>query len=68
MYVSGLKFLMRATNKNTKLFSSSASRSYDVAKLILIGRLGREAELRTTSNNKEYVTYVHNFVSLFSSV
>jgi len=40
------------------MFSTSASRSYDVAKLILVGRLGREPELRKTQNDKEYVAYV----------
>ncbi|KAL1743561.1 hypothetical protein HDZ31DRAFT_64920 [Schizophyllum fasciatum] len=41
-----------------RAFSTSASRAADVAKLTLVGRLGRDPELRTTKNEKEYVTYV----------
>ncbi|KIM83839.1 hypothetical protein PILCRDRAFT_782089 [Piloderma croceum F 1598] len=35
----------------------SSSRSADVAKLILIGRLGKDPEVRTTKNDKEFVSY-----------
>ncbi|PFH52607.1 hypothetical protein AMATHDRAFT_139648, partial [Amanita thiersii Skay4041] len=38
-------------------FSSSPSRSSDVAKLILVGSLLRNPELRLTKNDKEYVMY-----------
>ncbi|KZP05875.1 nucleic acid-binding protein, partial [Athelia psychrophila] len=38
-------------------FSTSSARSADVAKLILVGRLGKNPELRTTKNDKEYVSY-----------
>ncbi|TRM68451.1 hypothetical protein BD626DRAFT_481771 [Schizophyllum amplum] len=41
-----------------RAFSTSASRAADVAKLTLVGRLGREPELKTTKTDKEYVTYV----------
>jgi len=40
-----------------RTFSTSSSRSSDLAKLILVGRLGKEPETRTTQSNKEYVTY-----------
>ena len=36
-------------------------RSADLAKLILIGRLGKEPELRYTKNEKEYVSFVFLF-------
>ncbi|KAI0698634.1 hypothetical protein BC835DRAFT_1413023 [Cytidiella melzeri] len=42
---------------SARAFSSSASRASDVCKLILIGRLGREPEVRTTRTDKEYVIY-----------
>lgn len=38
-------------------FSTTATRSSDVAKLILIGRLGKDPELRVTKSEKEYVSY-----------
>ncbi|KZV72102.1 nucleic acid-binding protein [Peniophora sp. CONT] len=38
-------------------FSTSRVSRADVAKLILVGRLGRDPEQRTTRNNKEYVAY-----------
>jgi len=38
-------------------FATTSSRSADLAKLILIGRLGKDPELRHTKNNKEYVQY-----------
>ncbi|KIJ19884.1 hypothetical protein PAXINDRAFT_33916, partial [Paxillus involutus ATCC 200175] len=38
-------------------FSSTPSRAYDVSKLILIGRLGKDPEVRTTKSDKEYVAY-----------
>ncbi|KAF9224314.1 nucleic acid-binding protein [Gyrodon lividus] len=40
-----------------RAFSTTPSRAYDVAKLILIGRLGKDPELRTTKSDKEYVAY-----------
>ena len=51
-YVCGLKaeFLQG--------FSTSASRAADLAKLTLIGRLGKDPEVKTTKTDKEYVTYV----------
>ena len=39
-------------------FSTSASRAADLAKLTLIGRLGKDPEVKTTKTDKEYVTYV----------
>lgn len=39
-------------------FSSSASRLHDVSKLTLIGRLGRDPEVKSTKNGKEYIQYV----------
>ncbi|KIK65604.1 hypothetical protein GYMLUDRAFT_39083 [Collybiopsis luxurians FD-317 M1] len=41
---------------SVRAFSTSAARA-DVAKLTLIGRLGRDPELRQTKNDNEYVTY-----------
>lgn len=38
-------------------FSTSAARA-DVAKLTLIGRLGRDPEVKETKNNNQYVTCV----------
>ncbi|KDQ64950.1 hypothetical protein JAAARDRAFT_28611 [Jaapia argillacea MUCL 33604] len=41
----------------SRAFSTSASRSSDLAKLVLIGRLGKDPELRRTKTDKEYVSY-----------
>ncbi|KAI0069145.1 nucleic acid-binding protein [Artomyces pyxidatus] len=46
-----------ASRSASRAFSTTTSRSSDVAKLILIGRLGKEPEVRTTKTDKEYVTY-----------
>ncbi|KAJ3758045.1 single-strand binding protein family-domain-containing protein [Lentinula raphanica] len=40
-----------------RAFSTSVSRA-DVAKLTLVGRLGRDPEVKQTKNDNEYVTYV----------
>jgi len=45
------------TRVSTRAFSSTSSRQSSLAKLILIGRLGREPEVRTTKNDKEYISY-----------
>lgn len=37
---------------------SSTSRTSDMAKLVLIGRLGKDPEVRYTKNEKEYVLCV----------
>ncbi|EJD01252.1 uncharacterized protein FOMMEDRAFT_135490 [Fomitiporia mediterranea MF3/22] len=48
----------RVDGASQRLFSTTARRSHDVAKLTLVGRLGREPETKLTATNKEYVTYV----------
>ncbi|KAI6151765.1 single-strand binding protein family-domain-containing protein [Pisolithus tinctorius] len=45
------------SNGQRRTFSTSPSRSYDVAKLILVGRLGKDPEVRTTKSDREYVAY-----------
>ncbi|KAG1715970.1 hypothetical protein ID866_1194 [Astraeus odoratus] len=40
-----------------RAFSTSGSRAYDLAKLTLVGRLGRDPEVRTTKSDREYVAY-----------
>ncbi|KAI0676985.1 hypothetical protein C8Q78DRAFT_1073735 [Trametes maxima] len=42
---------------SSRAFSTTPSRSTDMAKLVLIGRLGKEPEVRYTKTNKEYVSY-----------
>ncbi|EIN10319.1 hypothetical protein PUNSTDRAFT_119334 [Punctularia strigosozonata HHB-11173 SS5] len=41
----------------TRAFSTTATRRADLSKLSLIGRLGKDPELRTTKTGKEYVSY-----------
>ncbi|THV05441.1 nucleic acid-binding protein [Dendrothele bispora CBS 962.96] len=45
----------RAASRN---FSTSSRRASDLAKLTLIGHLGRDPEVKYTKNNAEFVTYV----------
>jgi len=40
-----------------RAFSTTPSRSTDVSKLILVGRLGKDPEVRMTKGEKEYVSY-----------
>lgn len=40
-----------------RAFSTTSTRAYDVSKLILIGRLGKDPEVRTTKSDREYVSY-----------
>ncbi|KAF5393714.1 hypothetical protein D9757_000306 [Collybiopsis confluens] len=47
---------MFAAIRTSRAFSTSAARA-DVAKLTLVGRLGRDPEVKQTKNNNEYVTY-----------
>ncbi|KAI9466682.1 single-strand binding protein family-domain-containing protein [Lactarius psammicola] len=49
-------FSLLSRNIN-RAFSTTASRSSDVSKLILVGRLGKDPEVRTTKSDKEYVSY-----------
>jgi len=42
---------------SARAFSTSSARSSDVAKLILVGRLGKNPEVRVSKNDKEYVSY-----------
>ncbi|KAE9405967.1 hypothetical protein BT96DRAFT_1015221 [Gymnopus androsaceus JB14] len=48
---------IRSSRAAARAFSTSASRA-DVAKLTLVGRLGRDPEVKETKNSNEYVTYV----------
>ena len=50
--------LYRLILYNSQAFSSSRPSASDLAKLILIGRLGKTPETRTTRTDKEYVTWV----------
>ncbi|CDO74288.1 hypothetical protein BN946_scf184663.g9 [Trametes cinnabarina] len=46
-----------ALRASSRAFSTTASRSADMAKLLLIGRLGKDPEVRYTKNDKEYIAY-----------
>ncbi|KAI0650145.1 hypothetical protein C8Q79DRAFT_1083258 [Trametes meyenii] len=46
-----------AARTSSRAFSTTPSRSTDMAKLVLIGRLGKDPEVRYTKSNKEYVSY-----------
>ncbi|KAF8665714.1 hypothetical protein AX16_000164 [Volvariella volvacea WC 439] len=57
---------LRAASQRTGLraFSTTPTRSADLAKLVLIGNLAREPEAKVTKTDKEYVVYTvatHNF-------
>ncbi|KAJ3485016.1 hypothetical protein NLI96_g5249 [Meripilus lineatus] len=47
-----------ASRVSTRAFSTTPSRASDLAKLVLVGRLGRDPEVRRTRTDKEYVSYV----------
>ncbi|TBU36690.1 nucleic acid-binding protein [Dichomitus squalens] len=55
MFSLSARAALRASSRS---FSTSSARAADMAKLCLIGRLGKEPELRYTKSNKEYVSYV----------
>ncbi|KAI0796508.1 single-strand binding protein family-domain-containing protein [Abortiporus biennis] len=42
---------------SSRAFSTTPSRAADLAKLVLIGRLGKDPEVRRTKTDKEYITY-----------
>jgi len=42
---------------SARTFSTTSARGYDVAKLMLIGRLGKDPEVRTSKSDQEYVSY-----------
>jgi len=46
-----------ASRSSVRAFSTSTPRTADLAKLMLIGRLIRDPEVRQTRTEKEYVTY-----------
>ncbi|KAI0332465.1 hypothetical protein GY45DRAFT_1299061 [Cubamyces sp. BRFM 1775] len=46
-----------ALRASSRAFSTTPSRSSDMARLLLIGRLGKDPEVRYTKTNKEYVAY-----------
>ncbi|KZT12884.1 uncharacterized protein LAESUDRAFT_668947 [Laetiporus sulphureus 93-53] len=48
---------LSALRTSSRAFSTT-SRAADLAKLILIGRLGVDPEVRVTKNEKEYIRYV----------
>ncbi|OAX43072.1 nucleic acid-binding protein [Rhizopogon vinicolor AM-OR11-026] len=54
MFSSARQAFARAPRR---AFSTTSTRSYDISKLILIGRLGKDPEVRTTKSDKEYVSY-----------
>jgi len=45
-------------SRRVQAFSTSVPRKADVSKVILVGRLGREPEVKTTKSDKEYVSSV----------
>lgn len=54
MFLSRSPVALRA---GSRAFSSSRPTASDLAKLILIGRMGKNPETRTTKTDKEFVTY-----------
>ncbi|KAJ7638538.1 hypothetical protein FB45DRAFT_903180 [Roridomyces roridus] len=47
---------VNASRASVRAFSTSTRRQ-DLAKVILIGNLGKDPEIKTTRNDKEYVSY-----------
>ncbi|KAK7207934.1 hypothetical protein BZA70DRAFT_272536 [Myxozyma melibiosi] len=54
--ISSFRPLFRGAPAAARFFSASAARS-DIAKMILVGRMGNTPDLRTTSADREYVRY-----------
>ncbi|KAF7800113.1 hypothetical protein EIP86_011358 [Pleurotus ostreatoroseus] len=46
-----------AARVSARAFSTTPARSADLAKLVLIGRLGKDPEVKRTRTDKEYVAY-----------
>ena len=53
-----MNYICALKAEHLQAFSTSASCAADLAKLTLIGRLGKDPEVKTTKTDKEYVTYV----------
>ena len=68
VYASNLTLLREGTYMNIlQAFSTTRPRAADLSKLVLVGRLTKDPEVRLTRNQKEFVMYVLLYILVSTS-